>query len=209
MAGGHRRASSSWQELTPRVFVRPPALLHPPWVSNYVWIASFVSFLMALIPLPLHWTSERESCSNCRHWLPGSSILISGVSQLQTKGKEKLWMCPLTFPFLPIFSSYRFTALCNACKFVMKVTCIAFVIEMRRARLGAVEMISINCARLGLISFYYIVLDVVSYPEWWPIFQIIHIFQNSTDINLYLLNKNIVGGMHANFHITPMVISEL
>lgn len=152
MAGGHRRASSSWQELTPQVFIRPPAWLHPPWVSNYVWIASFVSFLMALIPLPLHWTSERESRSNCRHWLPESSILISGVSQLQTKGKDRNsgcvhWHSPFYFP------SYRFTALCDACKFVMKVTCIAFVIEMRRAWLSAVDTVSISCGRLGLISF--------------------------------------------------------
>lgn len=51
-------ASSSWQELTPQALVRPPASVHPPWVSNYVRIASFVSFFMALVRLPLHWTCE-------------------------------------------------------------------------------------------------------------------------------------------------------
>lgn len=143
-AGGHWKASSSWQELTPQAFVRPPASLHPPWVSNYVWIASFVSFLMALISLPLHWTSEGENhSSNGRHRLPGNSILISrGIR------RQKLWMCTLIFPFLSIFLSYWYTILC---KFVMKVTQMAFLTELRRAWLGAMEIISINCGRLGLI----------------------------------------------------------
>lgn len=53
-ARGHRRASSSGQEATPRGFARPPSSPRSPRVSNYVRIAGFVSVLVALIPLPLH-----------------------------------------------------------------------------------------------------------------------------------------------------------
>lgn len=71
-AEGHRGASSAWQEVTPQAFIRPPSWPRFPWVSNYVRIASYVSFLMALIPLPLHWTSEGWKCSSKHcHRLPG------------------------------------------------------------------------------------------------------------------------------------------
>lgn len=92
-AKGHRRASSSWQEVTPRAFIRPPSSPRSPWVSNYVRIASFVSFLMALIPLPLHWTSEGWKCSsNSCHRLLGKSVLISLPITGQRKRRQKLWL---------------------------------------------------------------------------------------------------------------------
>lgn len=142
MAWGHWKASSCWQKLTPRAFVRPPATLESPWVGNYVRIASFVSFLMALIPLPLHWTSEKENenSGGC-HRLPVNPLLISPDSLLQEfKKKEDGFFGSIykNSSFYPFLSSYWFTA-------VFKVSQVwTFLIGWIKTQFGAVKEISLN-----------------------------------------------------------------
>lgn len=105
---------------------------------------------MALISLPLHWTSEgKNHSSNGRHRLPGNSILISlPFTEQRRRRRQKLKLFPPVFFFSSIFPFYWFSALCEECKFVMKVTRVVFLIELRR-----------SC---------------VTTPKWWPVFQNTH-----------------------------------
>lgn len=174
---------------------------------------------MALISLPLHWTSEGENrSSNGRHRLPGNSILISLPITKQRKRRQKLWLCPLIFLFPSIFPSYWFSALCEECKFVMKVTRMAFLIELKRAWLGAVEIISINCARLGLIFLEYDVLVCMlcQHPKMMACISFQNIHRAELDCITSYLNGKIVGSFansphhsHGHFRITCIINQKL